>query len=136
MDIVLQKTHTLGLICLSEKDYEALPSDFMATVIEPKMSKKQRGALHVWCGQVAEVLNDNCFWHEVLHPFTKEILEWKWEKETVKAYLYKPTLKAYKGKISTEEQDRVEPSLIAEVLSISFAKTKGITLPMWPSRLG
>lgn len=134
MEIVLQKTHSLGIIALNERDYEKLPQNFVVEVKDPKMTGKQRGSLHVWCDQVAKTLNENGHYHEKIHPFTKKTLEVEWSKESVKEDLYKPTLKAFHGKISTEDQNTIEPNIIAEALARAYAKTFGITLPFWPTK--
>lgn len=137
MNIVLQKTYGMGLIALNEKDYSNLPQNFLATVDDGKgMTAKQRGSLHVWCGQVAKVLNEAGELHEKIHPFTKKIVVCQWTKNSVKEDLYKPTLESYTKKTSTEDQTTTDPSLIAEGLAMAYSKYYGIVLPFWPSRGG
>lgn len=136
MSIVLQKTHGLGFIALSQEDYDKLPQCIVVNANEKGMTNKQRGALHVWCDQVAKVLNEAGQYHEKIHPFTKKRMEMPWTKESVKEDLYKPTLAAYKAKASTEDQNTEEPGMIAEALAMAYAKRFGVCLPSWPSRLG
>lgn len=136
MEVILQKTHTNGLIALNDADYAALPNQFVATVKDSGMTEKQRNALHVWCGQVAQVLNDNNLFYRYLHAITGVTIEQEWTKMLVKDYLYKPTLANLKGKDSTEKQSKVDPSAIAEAIARAFAIHSGIELPRWPSMRG
>lgn len=133
MNIVCQKTHNQGLIVLNQNDYDSLPNQFEAFVVENGMTKKQRGSLHVWCDQVAKALNEAGQYHEKIHPFTKKVIEMPWKKEGVKEDLYKPTLAAFKKKSSTEQQNTEEPGMIADAIAMAYAKTFGVCLPPWPS---
>ena len=136
MELVLQKTGAQTLMCLDAQALEGLPSPFTVTVKEKTMTDKQRSALHVWCDKVAICLNDNGLFFTSLHVITGVEIEEGWTKELVKKHLYKPTLETLTGKNSTEKQNTVEPSVIAEAICRAFAIHKGITLPRWPSMRG
>lgn len=93
---------------------------------------KQRGALHVWCRQCAEVLNEAGITCTILHPFTKQEIEMPWTMELFKNNIYKFVLEAMTGKRSTEEQTTVDPSDVAMVISRRYAEN-GLQCPPWPS---
>lgn len=136
MELILQKTGAQTLMCLDVQALESLPSPFTVTVKEKTMTDKQRGALHVWCEKVAICLNDNDLNYKYLHVITGVEIEKEWNKMLVKEYLYKPTLANLIGKGSTEKQNTVEPSVIAEAIARAFSIHKNITLPNWPSMRG
>ena len=136
VELVLQKTGAQTLICLDEQALESLPSPFTVTVKEKTMTDKQRSALHVWCDKVAICLNDNNLHYKYLHVITGVVMEKEWDKMLVKEHLYKSTLANLIGKGSTEKQNTVEPSVIAEAIGRAFAIHKGIALPSWPSMRG
>ena len=136
MELTLQKTGAQSLMCLDAQALESLPSPFTVTVKEKTMTDKQRNALHVWCDKVAACLNDNNIYFTSLHVITGVEIEERWTKELVKKHMYKPTLETLTGKNSTEKQNTVEPSVIAEAIGRAFAMHKGIALPNWPSMRG
>lgn len=96
------------------------------------MTKAQRGALHVWCKMVAELLNHEGLYHEYKSPVKGVEMQSEWTMYMIKDLMYKPVLKALSGKQSTEDQSTVEPSQVAEVILRSFG-AKGVVLPEWPS---
>lgn len=97
-----------------------------------KYTKKQRGALHVWCDMCAEVLNKNDIEREVKHPFKNETYSMRWTGASFKEDIYKFVLEAMTGKTSTEDQSTVEPSDVAMVISKRYAEN-GLICPAWPS---
>ena len=98
---------------------------------ETPMTDKQRSALHVWCDQVAKVLNDAGL-HMIRKAWDGDEMEIDWSKMLVKEFIYKPLLDAMTGKDSTEKQSTVNPSDVALHLTRHYAK-RGIVLPPWPS---
>ena len=98
-----------------------------------KMTKKQRGALHVWCEEVASVFNEAGMYYATRVKFNGETVYLDWDKDRVKDDVYKPALEAITGKRSTEDQDTVEPSVVAATLQRHFALNHGLNLPSWPS---
>lgn len=101
---------------------------------ENRFSSSQRGAIHVWCDQVAKVLNDSGQTFDSLHPITGLKLSRPWDKMLVKEFLYKPTLKSFCDKSSTEDQSTVDPSLIVDALARAYAMHVGVTLPFFPRK--
>ena len=97
-----------------------------------KISKRQRGALHVWCKELAEVLNDCGRYRIIISPIDRRGREVPWAMITVKEDIYKIVLSALTKKSSTEDQSTVEPSAVAMVISKHFAET-GLICPPWPS---
>jgi len=98
-----------------------------------KMSKKQRGSLHVWCKQLADTLNDSGRYRVVTSPISGRAMEVPWTLITVKEDIYKMVLAALTKKGSTEDQSTVEPSGVAMVISKHFGET-GLICPPWPCR--
>ena len=95
------------------------------------ITEKQVSSLHIWCREVAKCLQD-----AGLDMKAVTAMEIPATEVQVKEVLYKPVLKALTGKLSTMDQDTVEPSQVAEVIARHFATTYGIVLPVWPSRHG
>jgi len=118
----------------SKQAFAAIPVD---TVIEAETEKenpktaKQRAALHVWCEQLAEILNAlGLDQRKVLKPS----VEIPWSKDSIKERIYKPVLDAMTGKSSTEDMNTVEPTQVLEVIAKHMAENHGVTVPAWPSK--
>lgn len=95
-------------------------------------TKKQRGALHVWCTQCAQYLNDLELHRERPNILGNGSITIPWTMDTFKEDIYKVVLNSITGKSSTEQQDTVEPSDVVSVIREAFQKKKGIDLPTWP----
>lgn len=92
---------------------------------------KQRGALHIWCRMVAEVLNDaGLDMKKVMKPH----VDIPWTGYSVKEHLYKTVLESLTGKESTEEQHTTEPDLIAKIITRHLGEKFRVELPPWPDR--
>jgi len=97
---------------------------------EKTITEKQFKALHVWCREVADYLNEcGMDMKKVLKPEVSI----DWTTWSVKEYLYKPILKAMSGKESTKDQDTVEPSKVADTIARHLAD-KELVLPLWPDK--
>lgn len=97
-------------------------------------TKSQRGALHVWCSQCAQVLNEADLYRErqnVLGHGTQSI---PWTMGTFKEDIYKVVLDAITGKKSTEDQTTIDPTIVVESIREAFRRRKGIELPEWPQK--
>lgn len=103
---------------------------------EKRYTKKQRGALHVWCDQVADSLNNSGMYFARRIKFNGDEVDIDWDLSLVKEHIYKPMLEAMTGKHSTEEQTTVEPSAVAGTILRHFALKHGINLPSWPTLRG
>ncbi|MEE9304387.1 MAG: hypothetical protein V3U84_11490, partial [Thiotrichaceae bacterium] len=107
----------------------------MEIVNDNDYTKKQRGALHVWCELMAKALND-CgaeMQITILNKRGKKIqVEIPWTKDTFKEVWYKQTLKKMTGLESTENQKTVTPSEVYNVLARFFSETYSVHVP-WPS---
>lgn len=97
------------------------------------LTPPQRGALHVWCEQYAQALNDAGFLRKKVLFATGEVVEVDWSMLTFKEDVYKVMLEALSGKTSTEQQTTVEPSEVANHINRYFAESRGFSIP-WPSR--
>ena len=100
---------------------------------DKSMSQAQRGALHVWCDQVAKVLNESGLLLIRKSFFSDKEIELDWDKDLVKSHIYKPMLMALTDKKSTEKQTTVDPSNVSEHIARHFSNN-GVVLPYWPSR--
>jgi len=96
-----------------------------------KYSPKQRGALHVWCDQCAEILTELGMQCEVVHPFTKAVYFLPWTGIRFKENIYKFVLAAMTGLDSTEKQDSIDPAKVASVIWQRYSHN-GVTLAEWP----
>ena len=94
-------------------------------------TKKQRGALHVWCNLMAEALNDSgADMQKVLNR--RNPVDIPWSMDRFKEFIYKPMLEAMTGMKSTEQQKTVSPSEVYNVLAKHFSQHYGVHVP-WPS---
>ena len=138
MIIEIEKhTEINGVLCTIDAQATArinAGSKLTLEIHDNKYSKKQRGALHVWCEMVAETFNDAGFIFATRTKFNGQEIDIDWSMELVKKEVYKPLLEVMTGKKSTEDQSTVDPSTVALELSRHFAEKHGVTLPPWPSK--
>lgn len=99
---------------------------------ENSYTKKQRGALHIWCQQCADTLNNAGITFKRKSVFGDHDLEMPWTMFLFKDQVYKLVLAAMTGKDSTEKQNTVNPSHVALVISRQYAEN-GLICPPWPS---
>ena len=92
-------------------------------------SQTQNAALHVFCSQLAEKLNEAGFDFRV---FIKEGYPVPFNENLVKEYLWRPIQKAITGKDSTTKPERSEYALIYDSLNLKLAE-HGIFQP-WPTQ--
>ena len=95
----------------------------------------QNHALHLWCGMVANTLNDAGMEMQVNVPDTTR-KPWLiyWTKTSVKEQIWRPIQIAMTNKVSTAQAERIEYNLIYETISRRFSESFGITLPLWPDK--
>jgi hypothetical protein len=91
----------------------------------------QNNALHLFCQMLADQLNASGL---DMRKVMKPEVEIPWDMYSVKARLWKTLQKAMLNKESTTEADRIEYSLVHEVLGRHLAKTQGINIPEWPKK--
>lgn len=117
----------------TENINNGLKTYVIATTVKPSspMTQKQRGALHVWCEQFAKALNDAGYPRKIVR-INGDIAETDWKMITFKEDVYKVMLKALTQKGSTEEQDTVDPSEVANHINRHMGQTRGVTVA-WPS---
>lgn len=101
---------------------------------EKQQTGKQRNALHVWCGLMAEALNDAGMLRPKVSIKTGEIIYVSWTKETFKEDVYKFMLDAIKNIKSTEDQKTTDHDLVYRNI-VSYYSEQGLECPPWPSRL-
>jgi hypothetical protein len=91
----------------------------------------QNNALHLFCQMLADQLNASGL---DMRKVMKPEVEIPWDMNSVKRCLWKPLQQAMLNKESTTEADRIEYSLVHEVLGRHLAKTQGINIPEWPKK--
>lgn len=132
MKITLKKERG-SLLPYSDEDYEALQklSDAVYVVDIKNMDMrtlKQNSAIHLWCGQIAEVLNKNNLYMTGL--FGNKI---EWTMEKVKLNIIKATISLVFGIDSTTKLKRKEIDEMIDYVTIAIAKL-GVSIPQFPSR--
>ena len=98
------------------------------------ITEKQFGALHVFCQQLADVLNDAGIDQRQVIEAIKEGVELPNTKESVKNTIYKPLINVLYDMQSTKQQKTVNPTEVHMVLSKWLADRFGLTCPAWPSK--
>lgn len=91
----------------------------------------QNKALHLFCGWLADALNDAGY---DMRTTLRNDVEVPWTQVSVKEYLWRPIQQALTDKHSTTEITTVEPTEIHQVLSRHLGERLGVTCPPWPKR--
>ena len=94
--------------------------------VKNPMTSKQRGAMHLYCSQLAEALNA-AGWD--MRKTMREEFEIPWTTHSVKENLWKEILKAKTGLSSTEEQETPHINLVYETLNREIALRTGVSVP-------
>ena len=90
---------------------------------------KQNSALHLWCSQIANVLNENNLYMTGL--FNNDIM---CTMELVKQQIIKGLIKTLFNIDSTTKLKRKELDTLIDTIIAIFGEKKGITIPRFPSR--
>jgi len=88
----------------------------------------QNSALHLWCKQLAEVLNKNQLY--MIGVFGNSI---DWTMELVKTQIVKATIKKVFDIDSTTKLKKKEVDAMIDFITIAFA-SKEVEIPPFPSR--
>ena len=98
-----------------------------------KITVKQRGSIHVWFRECAEIMNDAAL--DVRTVLAEECAI-PWTEHSWKEQVYKVMLNAMQGKASTNDMNTLEPSEVCDVLARHFGQKFGVVLPAYPSNRG
>lgn len=133
MKITLKKERG-SLLPYSDEDYELLQklSDAVYTVEIKNLDMrtvKQNSAIHLWCSQIAEVLNQNNLYMTGI--FSNDIM---WSMSLVKEQIIKNMIKLLFKIDSTTKLKRKEIDVLVDHIVYIFGEKKGITIPRFPSR--
>lgn len=133
MKITLKKERG-ALLPYSDEDYEALQklSDAVYVVDIKNLDTrtlKQNSAIHLWCSQIAEVLNKNNLYMTGI--FSNDIM---WSMELVKEQIIKNMIKLLFKIDSTTKLKRKEIDILIDHITYIFGDKKGIVIPKFPSR--
>lgn len=104
--------------------------------VEVRRKAKQRTltqnrALHLFCGWLADALNDAGF---DMKRTLRHDADIPWTQQSVKEHLWRPVQKALTEKQSTTEISTTDPTEIHAVLSRHLAQRLGVTCPPWPKK--
>ena len=91
---------------------------------------KQNNALHVYCRQLAQALNEGGF---DMKKTLKQETDIPWTGELVKQYLWKPVQEALTGKDSTSAASGEDYDKVHQVLSKHLSEKLNVYLP-FPTR--
>lgn len=122
------------IIPYSDNDYELLQklSDAVYVVDIKNLDMrtvKQNSAIHLWCSQIAEVLNKNNLYMTGI--FSNDIM---WSMELVKEQIIKNMIKLLFKIDSTTKLKRKEIDILIDHITYIFGEKKGIAIPAFPSR--
>ena len=99
---------------------------------EKQRSQLQNNALHLWCGMVANMLNEKGLdVREVLSVSKRQ--EIPWTTSAVKEHLWRPVQVAHCGKSSTTKASTKDYPAIYDALNKALGQSFGISVP-WPTR--
>ena len=93
-------------------------------------SPRQNNALHLYCGSLANALNEAGL---DMRTVLKPAVEINWTKDTVKNYLWRPIQVLVTGDQSTVDPDSDEYPQVFETLYRHMASKFGIAVP-WPTK--
>lgn len=91
-------------------------------------SELQNNAMHLYCEQLAEALNDAGY--DFMQVMNTEA-DIPWSKESAKEFLWRPIQKSITGKTSTTRPTRDEYPKIYDALNNHLATKFGVGVP-WP----
>lgn len=90
---------------------------------------KQNAALHLWCSQIAKVLNANNLYMSGI--FGNDIL---WTMDLVKTQIVKSLIKVQFDVDSTTKLKRKEIDTLIDFITQIFGEKKGVVIPPFPER--
>ena len=114
----------------SRKELRGVGEIEVVIVKEKAATRKQQNALHVYCQQIADDLNESGQDQRVVLPVDAEI---PWTMLAVKHQLWAVVQKIMTDQDSTTEMGSVDPSEIHRVIDAHLAKTRNVSRP-WPSK--
>lgn len=97
--------------------------------VAKQRTKRQNNALHLWLGQVANMLNDAGM---DMKRTLKADYDIPWTMQTAKDHLWRPVQKLMIDKESTAEAETPDYDKVYRILSKHFSEKHGMTLPPWP----
>jgi hypothetical protein len=133
MKIQLRKERE-SLLPYSDEDYELLQKLSDAVyVVEIKnldmRTVQQNKAIHLWCSQIAEVLNKNNLYMTGI--FSNDIM---WSMSLVKEQIIKNMIKLLFKIDSTTKLKRKEIDALVDHIVYIFGEKKGIKIPDFPNK--
>ena len=97
--------------------------------VAKQRTKRQNNALHVWLGQVANLLNESGM---DMKKTLKAETDIPWTMQSAKDHLWRPIQKTLVDKESRADCETTDYNKVYEILSRHFSQKFGITLPEWP----
>ncbi|PHR99240.1 MAG: hypothetical protein COA78_25185 [Blastopirellula sp.] len=96
---------------------------------EQQRTNQQNRALHLWCRQLSDCLNEAGLDQRKM---LKAGIDVPWNEQSVKTTLFKPLLVAMTEKDSTADANTKEFDKVCAVLTRHLATKLGVTAPAWP----
>jgi len=93
---------------------------------EKKRTNLQNKAMHLWCEQLGNALNDAGYDMKVVLKPEADI---NWNRYMVKEYLWRPIQKAMLGKESTTELTTKELTDVSDIINRHLGEKFGISVP-------
>ena len=107
------------------KTYEERGEITFQWVIGSTRTKQQNNALHLYCRNLAEALNDAGF---DMKKTIKQEVDIPWSKDAVREHLWRPIMTAVTDKTSTTKLTRSEVTEIYDVINRHMAQKHGIVV--------
>ena len=101
---------------------------------ESKRTSSQNASLHVWLGQVADILNDGGIDMVLFLETLNGNAEIPVTKDSLKERFWKPIQKHMLNLSSTTELDTKQPDIVFTTACRVLSENFGISPPAWPSR--
>ncbi len=126
---IVNSDHTLKLF---KKHVDELYEKDKYIMLQWKTGKqrslKQNSALHVWCQQVSDALNDSGQDMRVVLAHKADI---PWTQQLVKEHIWKPVQESQIDEKSTAKAHKIDYVKVYEILNRYLAENLNITIP-WP----
>ena len=121
------------LIFIEGKAVKAINAGLSFTVEhrDNGITESQFNAMHVWIRKCVQYLNEKKLYR--CAPVSGRMIEWS--EEAFKDDVYKVVLKAMSNKVSTKDQNTIDPTDVVLCISghMSTGYEENVCLPEWPS---
>ena len=128
--------------CRTQRDLDAAIAEIRAAFAragqveiawhtEKRRTLAQNAALHLWCRQLADLLNESG--HDMRRVIREEV-DIPWTAASVKEYLWRPVQTVMLQKESTADANRTDYTYVYDTICRHLGQRLGIECPPWPTR--